>query len=107
MRMDPEPADYSDAAFDSFAGASSFHGDEPRDADGNRIYPRHHPLTNVLVAGLSLLGAYAILTPLPALVGAVVAERAHRRGEPHMRLWLGFALVCSALGVWSMIAYWN
>src|SRR5262245_35014235 len=107
MRNDPDPADYSDAAFRSFASASTVHGDEARDADGNRVYPRWKPLTNVLVCALSLLGAYAVFTPVPAIIGTVLAERGHRRGEPHMRLWLVFSLVCFGLGVWSMIAYWN
>src|SRR5215831_4700303 len=101
MSKEPEPGEYSDAAFRSFASASSLHGDETRDADGNRAYPRYKPLTNVLVCALSLLGAYAVFTPLPALIAAFLAERAHRRGEAHMRLWLGFAVVCSGLGVWS------
>jgi hypothetical protein len=107
MRSDPEPAEYSDATFDSFAGASSYHGDEPRDADGNRVYTRPSPLTGVLILTLSLLGAYALFTPLPALVAAIVSERAHRRGERHMRWWFAFALACFAAGFWSMANLWN
>ena len=106
MGDDPTDQDYSDASFEAFAGSSVTHGEELRDAQGNRVYPRWKPLSWVPIVALSFVGAIAILTPLPAVIAAVLAIRAHRRGEPWMLLALGVAVVCTALGTWRMFVWY-
>ena len=103
----PEPEEYGDAAFDAFAGASVTYGGAVHDAEGDRIRQRPRPMTWILVYSLALLGAFAILTPVPALIAAALAERAHRRGEPHMRFALAFCLVCTCIGTWAMLTIWR
>ena len=102
----PSDRDYSDASFEAFAGSSVTHGEEPRDAAGDRVYPRWQPLTWIPILALSFLGAIAIFTPAPAVIAAVLAIRAHRRGERWMRLALGVAVICAAFGTWRMFTWY-
>jgi hypothetical protein len=105
MASGPDRRDYSDAAFNTFASASTIKGGESRDADGNRVYSRPKPLTWVAVYALALLGALAVGTPVPAVVAALLAWRAHRHGERFMRFAFVFSLACVAIGVWMMLTY--
>jgi len=97
MTDPPERAEYSDAAFDSFPGSSNAHG------EGRRAAPQ----TWLAILALGFIGAVGVLTPVPSLVAAVVAERGHRRGQRHMRQWVLYALACTAIGVWTFVTIWR
>jgi hypothetical protein len=105
----PDKIDYGDAAFDGFQTPSSVHGKPVTDTFGDPVVRGFKPMFLVPTVALAILGAWAIFTPLPALVAVVLGVHARRRGIRGAGVAVVFSMVCVGIGVWAMhsLCYWG